>query len=121
MRYRFIDKEEALYPLWLLCRVMRVSRSAYHAYQSGKSYVVSATKAALGERVKAVFYQHRRRYGSRRIVAEIKAEGVSVGRFVVRSQMQRLGLRAIAPRSFVPRTTDSRHTTCSFATFCNRA
>ena len=86
-----------------------MSRSAYHAYQSGKSYVVSATKAALGERVRAVFYCHRRRYGSRRIVAEIKAESVSVGRFVVRSQMKQLGLRAIQPRSFVPRTTDSRH------------
>jgi len=110
VRYRFIDEEKASYPLGLLCRVMRVSRSAYHAYQSGDSYVVNATKAALGERVKAVFYRHRRRYGSRRIVAEIKAEGVSVGRFVVRSQMKRLGLRAIQPRSFVPQTTDSRHT-----------
>jgi transposase InsO family protein len=110
VRYLFIDAEKASSPLGLLCRVMRVSRSAYHDYQSGNSYVVNALKAALGERVKAVFYRHRRRYGSRRIVAESKAEGVSVGRCVVRSQIKRLGLRAIAPRPFVPRTTDSRHT-----------
>jgi transposase InsO family protein len=90
--------------------VLRVSQSAYHAYQSGKSYVVSAEKAALGERVEAVFYRHRRRYGSRRIVAEFTAEGLSVGRCAVRSQMKRLGLRAIQPRAFVPRTTDSRDT-----------
>jgi putative transposase len=89
---------------------MRVSRGAYQAYQSGKSYVVSAERAVLGARVKAIFYRHRRRDGARRIVAEIKAEGVSVGRFVVRAQMKRQGLRAIAPRSFVPRTTASRHT-----------
>ncbi len=110
MRYRFIGEEKARYPLRLLCRVMRVSGSAYHAYQSGKSYVVSAKKAVLGERVKSVFYQHRRRYGARRIVAELAAEGIIAGRHLVRSQMTRLGLRAIAPRSFVPRTTDSRHT-----------
>ena len=110
MRYRFISEEQGRYPLGLLCRVMRVSESAYHAYQSGKSYVVSTAKATLGERVTAVFYRHRRRYGSRRIVAELTAESVSVGRCAVRSQMKRLGLRAIQPRAFVPQTTDSRHT-----------
>jgi hypothetical protein len=62
----------------LLCRVLCISQSAYHDYQSGKSYQVSDSKAALGERVKAVFYRHRRRYGSRRIMAEIRAESVSV-------------------------------------------
>jgi transposase InsO family protein len=88
---------------------MRVSKSAYLDYRKGASYVVSARKTALGQRVKAVFYRHRRRYGARRITAELKAEGISAGRHLVRSQMQRLGLRAIQPRSFVPRTTDSRH------------
>ncbi len=88
---------------------MRVSESAYLAYQNGKSYVVSAKKVAISEQIKAVFYRHRRRYGARRIVAELKADGVNVGRWLVRSQMMQLGLRAIQPRSFVPRTTESRH------------
>lgn len=97
-------------PVGLLCRVMKVSESAYHDYRSGKSYIVSAAKAALGKRVEAVFYRHRRRYGTRRIEAELTAEGVSrAGRCGVRSQMQRLGLRAIQPKRFVPQTTDSRH------------
>jgi transposase InsO family protein len=90
--------------------VRRVSQSAYYAYRNGKSHVISVKKAALGERIKAVFYYHRRRYGARRIAAELRADGVGVGRRLVRSQMKRLGLRAIAQRSFVPRTTDSRHT-----------
>ncbi len=63
---------------------MRVSRSAYHAYQNGKSYAVSTSKAALGERVEAIFYRHRRRYGTRRIAAELTAEGVGAGRCAVR-------------------------------------
>jgi hypothetical protein len=109
VHYRFISEEKARYPLGLLCRVMSVSQSAYHAYQSGKSYVVSAEKAALGERVKAIFYRHQRRYGARRIAAELKAEGVDAGRRLVHSQMRRLGLRAIQPKRFVPHTTDSRH------------
>jgi len=88
---------------------MGVSRSAYHGYRSGRSYVVSPEKAAVGERVEAIFYRHRRRYGARRIAAELRAEGVEAGRRLVRSQMRRLGLRAIRPRRFVPRTTDSLH------------
>ncbi len=89
---------------------MRVSPSAYQAYRSGKTYVLSPVKAELGKRVEAVFYQHRRRYGSRRIQAELAAQGISAGRFQVRSLMRRLELQAIAARRFRPLTTDSRHT-----------
>ena len=88
---------------------MRVSTSAYHAYASGTSYVLSAAKTALAAKVEAVFYLHRRRYGSRRIHAEMVAQGGKIGRFAVRSLMRRLGLRAIFARRFTPRTTDSRH------------
>ena len=55
------------------------------------------------------FQQHRRRYGVRRLVVELKAKGINVGSYQVRQVMQKNGLRAIQPRSFVPRTTDSRH------------
>ena len=81
---------------------MQVSRSAYYAYRSGNSHVISARKAEIGERVKETFYRHRRRYGVRRIVAQLAAEGVRVGRWLVRSQMRRLGLQAIGARRFRP-------------------
>ncbi|MCP9495184.1 MAG: IS3 family transposase [Pyrinomonadaceae bacterium MAG19_C2-C3] len=92
-----------------MCRVMRVSRSAYHGYASGKTYVLSQAKAAVASQVAAVFYQHRRRYGSRRIQAELLAQGTSVGRFQVRSLMRRQSLHAIAAKCFRPQTTDSQH------------
>ncbi|MDQ3684173.1 MAG: IS3 family transposase [Acidobacteriota bacterium] len=109
-RYRLIDEERAHYPVGVLCRVLRVSRSAYHDYHRGQKCAVSTRQAAIGEQVRAIFHRHRRRYGARRIAAELKAEGLNAGRQLVRSQMRRLGLRAIQPRCFVPRTTDSRHT-----------
>ncbi len=59
--------------------------------------------------MRAIFYEHRRRYGARRIAAELQAEGAAAGRRAVRSQMRRLGLAAVGPKRFVPRTTDSRH------------
>ena len=39
----------------------------------------------------------------------MKAKGVNVGSYQTRQVMQKHGLWAIQPRSFVPRTTDSRH------------
>jgi transposase InsO family protein len=54
--------------------------------------------------VRVCFNEHRRRYGTRRIAAELK-----IGRAAVRSAMRRENLRAIAPKNFKPQTTDSKH------------
>ncbi|MBD0299552.1 MAG: IS3 family transposase [Nitrososphaera sp.] len=55
------------------------------------------------------FQEHRRRYGVRRLVAELKAEGRQIGKHRVQGVLRHNGLKAIQPRSFVPRTTQSRH------------
>ena len=89
---------------------MRVSPSAYHAFVNGKSYILSRAKADLAKQIRDVFDAHRRRYGARRIRAELAAQGISVGRFQVRALMRRQELQAITARRFRPRTTDSRHT-----------
>jgi len=89
--------------------VLKVSRSAFYAFRSGQTYQLSVNKKLQIEQVKHVFQFHKRRYGSRRIVAELKAGGNSIGRDRVRSLMKTAHLQAIQPRSFVPKTTDSGH------------
>lgn len=84
---------------------MKINRSAYYAYASRRTYRESATKAACAARIKECFRLHRRRYGSRRIAAELK-----IGRATVRRVMRRENLRAIQPKRFKPQTTDSHHT-----------
>jgi putative transposase len=81
-----------------------VSRSGYYAW-AGRAEVADE----LTSRVAEVFRRHSRRYGSRRVAAELRVEGQRVGRHRVRRLMQAQGLRAIQPRRFTPRTTDSRH------------
>lgn len=68
-----------------------------------------APTRALAGAVNEVFWRHSRRYGARRIHAELQAGGICIGRHQVRRLMREQGLRAIQPKSFVPRTTDSRH------------
>jgi putative transposase len=83
---------------------MKVSVSAFYAYQRGASYRKTKRQAELDERVRNCFYFHRRRYGTRRIAVELQT-----GRASVRAAMRRENLRAIAPRKFKPKTTDSNH------------
>jgi transposase InsO family protein len=84
---------------------MKVTRSGYYAYRKRRVLDKRCGAVTAQKReVRACFYEHRRRYGSRRIAKQLK-----IGRFRVRSIMKQQNLRAIAPKSFVPRTTDWRH------------
>ncbi|GAA4468004.1 hypothetical protein GCM10023189_52580 [Nibrella saemangeumensis] len=88
---------------------MNVSRTAYYRFLRGASYQPSSTQQEYIQAVEQVFKTHKRRYGSRRIVAELQEAGQPIGRHRVRTILKAKGLVAIQPKSFVPRTTDSRH------------
>ena len=92
-----------------LCRVLGVSRSGYYRFTKGKTYVPSPLKEKKWRALQAAFLRHKRRYGSRRLQAELAAEGVKAGRHQIRKNMRDMGLKAIQPKSFVPRTTQSGH------------
>jgi putative transposase len=81
-----------------------VSRSGYYDWRQRvpRAEVLTAT-------VKQAFWRHGRRYGSRRLQAELQAQGERVGRHRVRAILRAENLKAIQPKSFVPRTTNSRH------------
>jgi transposase InsO family protein len=59
--------------------------------------------------IRGIFWEHRRRYGARRIAIELGARHEPCSRRRVGRLMEEMGLVAIQPRSFKPRTTDSRH------------
>lgn len=90
-----------------LCQILGVSRSAYYAYINEKSYVLKGEKALINDAIKRVFDAHKRRYGWRRIQAELAAQGMFVGRYQIRRRMLEQNLIAIQPKSFVPKTTQS--------------
>jgi len=63
----------------------------------------------LAPLVRVIFKRHLRRYGARRITEELKEMGHSCDRRKVSKVMKTLKSKAIQPKSFVPKTTDSRH------------
>ena len=57
-------------------------------YQRGDSYKPTVEKGKKQQLIEQVFADHKRRYGSRRIVAELNEKGHQVGRHQVRTLMK---------------------------------
>lgn len=92
-----------------LCQVLEVSRSAYYAWTQSQPNIYQQQDEELGPMIKDIFYAHRRRYGARRIAVELREQGLSCSRRKARKIMEQMGLVAIQPKSFKPRTTHSKH------------
>jgi putative transposase len=88
---------------------LSLSRSAYYAWKRSAPTQRESGDAELLLVVTAVFHKHRRRYGTRRIVAELRDRGVHCGRRRVAKLLKSRGFKAIQPKSFKPRGTESRH------------
>jgi transposase InsO family protein len=108
MRYRFVAAERASFPVRTLCRVVGVAVSGFYAWLRRRPGRRRGDDRRVGERIGAIFAASRRTYGSPRVHAELRAEGVRVGRKRVARPMREGGLTA-GRRRRVPRTTDSRH------------
>ena len=98
-------------PVSALCEALGASRSAYYTWRhDGRLGPRRRGDDRLRPLIRSVFREHRRRYGARRIAAELGARGEPVGRRRVARLMDEMGLAALQPKSYRPRTTDSRHT-----------
>ena len=92
-----------------LCEALGVHRNGYYQSLSTSGNIYQQQDQRLTPMVQDVFFQHRRRYGARRISMELKDRGESCSRAKVRKIMDQNGLVSIQPKSFKPRSTESRH------------
>ena len=65
------------YPVTVLCRVMRVSRSGFYQYlkRVDQGPENDTAETSLKARISAIFKEHRRKYGARRIMKELNNQG----------------------------------------------
>ena len=108
MRFVFVHAEKAKHSVRMLCRVLRVSPSGYYAWRQRSPESRAQRDAALAVHIRAIHKRSRCTYGSPRIHAELKREGLAVGRKRVARIMRHEGLEA-APRKRFRTTTDSKH------------
>jgi len=78
--FRFIRAEKANHPVSLLCRLLGVSRSGFHAWERRAPSQRSLHDAWLVEQIRAIHRRSRETYGSPRVHAELRRQGIRIGR-----------------------------------------
>lgn len=91
-----------------MCQVLSVSESGYYAWWKRLPSHRQAENQRLVEQIRFAYEQGRHVYGSPRIHAELRAQGIACGKHRVARLMQQAGLQAVHKRHRVC-TTDSKH------------
>lgn len=92
-----------------VCDLLEVSRSGFYAWRGAQESRREMRDRELIPWIRSVFWRHRRRYGARRIAVELASEGIACGVARVARLLKTQGFRAIQPKSYTPKTTNSRH------------
>lgn len=88
---------------------MEVSRTAYYRFARGNSYNSDKKYNRAKWEIRKEFIINMKRYGSRRMQVAMANKDINLSRKTVAKLMKEEGLKAIQPKSFVPKTTDSKH------------
>ena len=89
-----------------VCVVLEEARSSF--YHASTPTATQVGDAGMGDLIEAVFRHHRRRYGYRRLGQELSDRGVTCAPARIRRIMAQRALRAIQPKTFLPKTSDGR-------------
>jgi transposase InsO family protein len=108
VKFAFIHAEKAHWPIAMMCRLLGVSRSGYHAWTCRAPSKRAMDNQQLREEVVQVHSESEKRYGSPRVHRELRARGKRVGRNRIARLMRELGLFGKRRRRFRV-TTDSNH------------
>jgi transposase InsO family protein len=89
-----------------MCRVSGVSRAGF--YRSFEERMPVEEEMEVRAAIQQIAVEHRRRYGYRRIAAELRRRGMTVNHKRVARIMREDNLLGVQPRAFIV-TTNSRH------------
>lgn len=89
-----------------ICATLGVPRSSY--YHAAVPTVMQSSDEEIGLQIEVIFKRHRRRYGYRRIRQQLADQGITCAPARVRRIMLERSLKAIQPKTYVPRTSDGR-------------
>lgn len=108
----FIAAHATEHAIRLMCRVLSVSPSRFHAWRAAepKRAARQAARGVLAGKIRDIFDGSRQRYGAPRIHAELLSQGLRISRKTVAKIMKDNGITPPRRGRRVPRTTDSRHT-----------
>jgi len=109
MRFAFIRDHRRVWPVGVMCRVLKVARSGFYAWLRRSPSPRQLRREALVEQVRAAHESNRRVYGSPRVHRVLIAQGERVCVNTVAKVMRQERIAAKIKPKFTPRTTDSGH------------
>lgn len=92
-----------------VCEFLEFARSPFQRWKMFDLSPLEEEDKRILPLILRSFHAHHRRYGSRRIADELRDQGICIARRRVTKLMNIAGISAIQPKSFKPRTTESRH------------
>jgi len=109
MRYEFIGRHVAEFPVAAMCRVLKASRSGFYAWKRRADSPRVNQDRRMVVAIAAIQQMVRRVYGAPRVHRELRARGEHVSRKRVARLMRQNGLQSRCRRKFRV-TTQSDHT-----------
>lgn len=105
MKFALVHAEKAFFPVAALCRLLGVTRQGYYAFAKRRASARVEQEVALCARIRGVHAESQERYGSPRVLRELRRQGVSTSKRRVERAMRGMGLCARSPRRFRVATT----------------
>jgi putative transposase len=109
VKFAFVKDHRRLWPVAIICQVLKVTRSGFYAWLKRKPSRRAVRREKLLAKIRLAHQQNRELYGSPRVHRALLINGEVVSRNTVAKLMRRAKIRAKTRRRFVPRTTDSAH------------
>jgi transposase InsO family protein len=108
MIFDFIKNHEKIFPIEKMCKVLKVSQSGYYRWKN--NFISNRVQKinSIKEKITAIYFESKQRYGSPRITIELNALGYKISRITIAKYMKQLGLFSKLSKKFKV-TTDSKH------------
>ncbi len=109
MKYQFVDQHRSSFEVEKMCRLLKVSRSGYYAWQRRPKSKREISNDQLDKEIKEIYESSRQTYGSPRITKELKKrKKIHCSKNRVAARMRKNGIKAKTKRRFKT-TTHSKH------------
>jgi transposase InsO family protein len=100
VKFEFIADQanEKAFPIDYMCRMLEVSRQGFYQWKNRGPSQHDRDDSTLRRKIAAIFEHHKKRYGVRRVHAELLRSGVRVAYKRVQRLMREMGLVSVHPR-----------------------
>ncbi len=108
MKYRFIEKHRSSFRVEKMCQALKISRSGYYSWRDRPMSSRDLSNEKLDKEIKHIHDKSMGTYGSPRITASLKKQGIVCSENRVAARMRRNTIRAKTKKRFKV-TTHSKH------------